>query len=74
MVAANAYREAETMRGEGDAKATEIYAKAYNRNAEFYDFYRSLSAYKTSFQNGGDVFLLDPDSEFFKYFSNPAGH
>ena len=73
VVAANAYREAETMRGEGDAKATEIYAKAYNRNVEFYDFYRSLSAYKASFQNGGDVFLLDPDSEFFKYFSNPAG-
>lgn len=73
VVAANAYRDAETMRGEGDAKATEIYAKAYNRNVEFYDFYRSLSAYRTSFQNGGDVFLLDPDSEFFKYFSNPAG-
>lgn len=73
VVAANAYRDAETMRGEGDAKATEIYAKAYNRNVEFYDFYRSLSAYKASFQNGGDVFLLDPDSEFFKYFSNPAG-
>jgi len=73
VVAANAYREAETMRGEGDAKATKIYAKAYNRNVEFYDFYRSLSAYRTSFQNGGDVFLLDPDSEFFKYFSNPAG-
>ena len=73
VVAANAYRDAETMRGEGDAKATKIYAKAYNRNVEFYDFYRSLSAYRTSFQNGGDVFLLDPDSEFFKYFSNPAG-
>lgn len=73
VVAANAYREAQIMRGEGDAKATEIYANAFNRNAEFYDFYRSLSAYKGSFKNGGDVFLLDPDSEFFKYFSNPAG-
>ncbi len=71
VVGANAYREAETMRGEGDAKAARIYAQAYNRNPEFYDFYRSLSAYRESFGNQGDVFLLDPDSEFFKYFSNP---
>jgi len=73
IVAANAYRDAEALRGAGDAKSTQIYAEAYNRNAEFYDFYRSLSAYKTSFQSGGDVFMLDPDSEFFKYFSNPTG-
>lgn len=73
VVAANAYRDAETRRGAGDAKATEIYANAFERNPEFYDFYRSLTAYKASFRNGGDVFLLDPDSEFFKYFSNPAG-
>lgn len=73
VVAAGAYRDAETMRGAGDARAAEIYARAYNRNAEFYDFYRSLSAYKASFRNQGDVFLLSPDSEFFKYFSNPTG-
>ncbi|MGR9089155.1 MAG: protease modulator HflC [Gammaproteobacteria bacterium] len=73
VVAANAYRDAETRRGTGDAKATEIYADAFQRNPEFYDFYRSLTAYKASFRNGGDVFLLDPDSEFFKYFANPAG-
>jgi membrane protease subunit HflC len=73
VVAANAYRDAEIMRGFGDAKATKIYADAFNQNAEFYDFYRSLSAYRASFQSGGDVFMLDPDSEFFKYFSNPAG-
>lgn len=72
VVAANAYRDAETMRGAGDAGAAEIYAKAYNRNREFYDFYRSLNAYKSSFRNGGDVFLLDPDSDFFKYFKNPG--
>lgn len=73
VVGANAYREAETLRGTGDAGAAEIYAQAFNRNPEFYDFYRSLTAYKTSFRNGGDVFLLDPDSEFFRYFSNPYG-
>lgn len=73
VVAANAYRDAETRRGAGDAKAAEIYANAFERNPEFYDFYRSLTAYKSSFRNGGDVFMLDPDSEFFKYFTNPAG-
>ena len=73
VVAANAYRDAEVMRGAGDAKAAEIYATAFNRNPEFYDFYRSLTAYKASFRNGGDVFMLDPDSEFFKYFTNPTG-
>ncbi len=73
VVAANAYRDAEMKRGAGDAKAAEIYANAFERNPEFYDFYRSLTAYKTSFRNGGDVFMLDPDSEFFKYFTNPAG-
>lgn len=73
VVAANAYRDAEMRRGAGDAKAAEIYANAYERNPEFYDFYRSLTAYKTSFRNGGDVFMLDPDSEFFKFFTNPTG-
>jgi len=73
VVAANAYRDAEVRRGAGDAKAAEIYANAFNRNPEFYDFYRSLTAYKASFRNGGDVFMLDPDSEFFKYFTNPTG-
>ena len=73
VVAANAYRDAEVRRGAGDAKAAEIYANAFNRNPEFYDFYRSLTAYKASFRNGGDVFMLDPDSKFFKYFTNPTG-
>jgi len=73
VVGANAYRDAEILRGAGDASATEIYASVYNGNPEFYDFYRSLNAYKTSVRNGGDVFLLDPDSEFFKYFTNPSG-
>ncbi len=68
---ANAFREAETTRGEGDAAAASIYARAYNRDSEFYSFYRSLSAYKTTFDNKGDVMLLEPESEFFKYLMNP---
>ncbi|MFT4561450.1 MAG: membrane protease subunit HflC [Gammaproteobacteria bacterium] len=72
VVGANAYRDAETLRGTGDAGAAKIYADAYNKNREFYDFYRSLNAYKTSFRSGGDVFLLDPESDFFKYFTNPG--
>lgn len=68
---ADAYREAETMRGEGDAKAAATYAKAYNRNREFYSFYRSMEAYKKSFSSKEDVILLAPDSDFFKYFTSP---
>jgi membrane protease subunit HflC len=71
---AEAYRDSEIVRGEGDAKATEIYAEAYGKNPEFYRFYRSLQAYTTNFSTTSDVILLEPDSEFFKYFkdSNPA--
>ena len=65
---AEAYREAEQIRGEGDAKAAEIYANAYGKNQEFYAFTRSLKAYQESFQGGSDVLLLAPDSEFFDYF------
>lgn len=68
---ANAFREAETTRGEGDAAAASIYARAYNRDSEFYSFYRSLNAYKNTFENKGDVMLLEPESEFFKYLKNP---
>ncbi|MCB1747773.1 MAG: protease modulator HflC [Gammaproteobacteria bacterium] len=73
VISAEAYRDAEDLRGAGDAKAAEIYAEAYNRDAEFYDFYRSLNAYKSSFSGKNDVLLLQPDSEFFKYFGNPRG-
>jgi len=71
---AEAYRDSEIVRGEGDAKATEIYAEAYGKNPEFYRFYRSLQAYTTNFSTTSDVILLEPDSEFFKYFkdSNPV--
>ena len=52
----------------GDARATEIYGKAYAKNAEFYDFYRSMNAYRSALANKQDVLVLEPDSEFFKYF------
>jgi membrane protease subunit HflC len=65
---AEAERDAEVTRGEGDARATEIYGKAYSRNQEFYDFYRSMNAYRGALANRNDVLVLEPDSEFFKYF------
>ena len=67
---AQAYREAERIKGDGDAKAAAIYARAYEQNPEFYAFYRSLEAYKQSFRNKSDVLVLEPNSEFFKYFKN----
>lgn len=69
-VLARAYREAETLRGEGDAEATAIYASAYNKDAEFYRFVRSLQAYKSAFQGKDDVLVLSPDSEFFQYLNS----
>lgn len=65
---AEAYRDAEIIRGEGDAKATAIYAKAFGKNREFYKFTRSLNAYTNNFSSNGDVILLEPDSEYFRYF------
>ncbi|SBS33116.1 Modulator of FtsH protease HflC [Marinomonas aquimarina] len=65
---AEAQRDAEMIRGDGDAQAAAIYAEAYQQDPEFFDFYRSLQAYRESFANSGDVFVLDPEGEFFKYF------
>lgn len=73
IILANAYRDAETIRGEGDALATEIYASAFGKNQEFYTLYRSLNAYRASFNNSSDILLLEPDSDFFKYFNNALG-
>lgn len=70
VIIAQAYRDAQRMKGEGDAKASAIYARAYEQNPEFYAFYRSLEAYRQTFKNKGDVMVLDPNSEFFKYFKN----
>ncbi|MDP9109632.1 MAG: protease modulator HflC [Pseudomonadota bacterium] len=72
VILAEAYRDAENLRGEGDAKASQIYAQAFGQNAEFYKFYRSLEAYRASFRNRTDVMVLDPSSEFFKYFKSPG--
>lgn len=74
VILAEAYREAEQVRGDGDAKATRIYAQAFGQNPEFYRFYRSLDAYKASFKNRSDVMVLDPSSEFFKYFKAPGAN
>ena len=65
---ADAYREAEKTRGDGDGKAANIYAKAYTKDREFYSFYRSLNAYKESFNAQSDIMVIDPSSDFFKYF------
>ena len=68
---AEAYREAERTRGEGDARATSITGKAFSVNPEFYSLYRSLNAYKESFKNKDDILVVDPSADFFKYFKNP---
>jgi len=73
VLVAEAYRDSEIMRGEGDALSTEIYAKAFNRDRDFYRFYRSMEAYKKTFANKGDVMLIEPDSDFFKYFKSSNG-
>ena len=70
---ANAYRIAEETRGQGDATATSTYAAAYTKNPEFYAFIRSLSAYRKSFANKGDVLLVDPKSDFFRYLNSQKG-
>jgi membrane protease subunit HflC len=70
---ANGYRDAEQLRGTGDAQAASIYADAFSRDEEFYAFLRSLNAYKSSFANKGDILLVEPSSDFFKYLKNPNG-
>lgn len=73
VIEANAYREAEQIRGEGDAIAAEVYANAFNQDQEFYAFYRSISAYKSSFAGKEDLLVIDPESDFFRYLKNPTG-
>lgn len=73
VIKANAYREAEKIRGEGDAKSAEIYAKAYQQDKDFYAFYRSMKAYRTAFGNQKDIMVLEPNSEFFRYFKRQTG-
>lgn len=70
VILAEAYREAEKLKGAGDARASQIYAEAFGQNPEFYKFYRSLEAYRTSFRGSHDVMVLDPSSDFFRYFKS----
>ena len=73
VILAESYREAEMIRGDGDAKAAETYAEAYNKDPEFYAFFRSLQAYRTSFNDSGDIMLLEPKGDFFRYLGDQKG-
>lgn len=73
IILANANRDGQILRGVGDARAAEIYAKAYTKDAEFYAFYRSINAYKNSMGKAGDLLVLDPNNEFFRYLNQSSG-
>lgn len=73
VIIAEAYKEAQTLKGQGDAKAAAIYAAAYDKNPEFYAFYRSMESYKASFKDKQDVMVLQPNSDFFRYMKSPRG-
>jgi membrane protease subunit HflC len=69
IILANAYRDSEKVRGEGDAVSANNYAQAYNQNVDFYSFYRSLESYKKSFNQQNDIMVLNPNTEFFRHFN-----
>ena len=73
VIIAEAYRDAQRIQGEGDGKASAIYAQAFGQNPEFYNFYRSLEAYRNSFRSKSDILVVEPNSEFFKYLKNSNG-
>jgi membrane protease subunit HflC len=73
VIEANAYKQAEAIRGDGDARSASIYASAFNQDPEFYEFYRSINAYENVFQDKGDMLVLDPSSKFFKYLKGDQG-
>ena len=73
VILASAYRDGQIIRGEGDAKAADIYAQAYTKDPEFYAFYRSIDAYRKSMGKAGDILVLDPDNEFFRYLNQSGG-
>ena len=73
IIIADAYRDAQRVKGEGDARAAAIYAKAFQANPEFYSFYRSMDAYRATFRGRSDLLLLQPDSDFFRYLRDPGG-
>ena len=74
VILADAYRDGQKIRGEGDARAAEIYASAYRKDAEFYAFYRSIDAYRKSLGKAGDILVLDPNNEFFRYLNQSDGN
>lgn len=73
IILANAYRDGQIIRGEGDARAASIYAQAYQKDRDFYAFYRSIDAYRKSVGNEGDVMVIDPDNEFFRFLNRSDG-
>jgi membrane protease subunit HflC len=73
VILAEAYRDAQRVRGEGDARSASIYAAAFNQNPEFYAFYRSMEAYRSTFRGRNDVMLLEPNSDFLRYFRDSMG-
>lgn len=70
---AEAYRDGQIIRGEGDARAADIYASAYTKDPEFYAFYRSIEAYRNALGKAGDILVLDPNNEFFRYLNQSDG-
>jgi membrane protease subunit HflC len=73
VIIAEAYRDAQQVKGEGDARASQLYAEAFGQNPEFASFYRSLEAYRATFRSRGDVLVLDSSSEFFRHFRSAGG-
>jgi len=73
VILAEAYRDAQRVRGEGDGKSAGIYAAAFNQNPEFYAFYRSMEAYRSTFRGRNDIMLLEPNSDFLRYFRDSLG-
>ncbi len=73
VILANAYRDAQKTKGEGDATSAATYARAFSQNAEFYAFYRSMEAYRSTFRGRNDLMVLEPSSDFFRYLKDPAG-
>ena len=73
VILADADRQSQIIRGQGDAKSAEIYANAYNKDPEFFAFYRSINAYKSAIGRNGDVLVLDPNNEFFRYLNQSSG-
>ena len=75
VIIAEANKKSQTIRGEGDGESVKIYAEAFNKDKEFFSFYRSMEAYKKAFKEGEDdpTLILSPDSDFFKYFNKESG-